>query len=323
VDKKLTLRAATHGQRARQVGRGREGHLESMGDVVVRAAVGGDFGRLGELFVRAELGGPSMAATLELVQARLGGAAFVAEAEGRLLGASAAVAFGSSGWVGGVAVLPERRGTGLGTALTGAAVGWLRRAGAACVSLHATDLGRPVYERLGFAAQGRWLFLSAHAPARTLSTPPPGIRAGRPGDLRAVLALDRAATGEDRGRLLRTLWNGGLPVAGGAGFLVAEAAGGRLSGFHAPRPTGAAGGATVASDPGAGAALLAAWQQPGERATAVLPEANPDGRRALEALGYQVVRATTLMRQGPGPACRPEQVFGGSNLFWGCAARWR
>jgi GNAT superfamily N-acetyltransferase len=286
-----------------------------MRDATIRAARGGDFGRLGEMFEQAGLGGPSMAATLELVQARLRGAAFVAEAGDGLVGASAALGFGSTGWVGGVAVLPERRGAGLGAALTGAAVGWLRRQGTATVSLHATDLGRPVYERLGFTAEGRWLLLAAAA-VRTGSELPPGARPGRPGDLGAVLALDRAATGEDRSRLLRLLWDGGGPDTGGA-FLVAEDAGGRLVGFHAPRPTGGGGGATVATDPAAGAALLAAWQRPGAPATVVLPEANPDGRRALEALGYQVARTTTLMRLGPAPARRPELVFGGFNLFWG------
>jgi GNAT superfamily N-acetyltransferase len=312
-----------------------------MRDATIRAARGGDFGRLGEMFERAGLGGPSMAATLELVQARLRGAAFVAEAGDGLVGASAAVGFGSTGWVGGVAVLPERRGAGLGAALTGAAVGWLRRQGAATVSLHATDLGRPVYERLGFTAEGRWLLLAAAA-VRTGSALPPWTRPGRPGDLGAVLALDRAATGEDRSRLLQLLWDGGAPATAAAGapvtgrraaaagagagnvgpatgdtFLVAEDAGGRVVGFHAPRPTGGGGGATVATDPAAGAVLLAAWQRPGAPATAVLPEANPDGRRALEALGYQVARATTLMRLGPAPARRPELVFGGFNLFWG------
>lgn len=49
----------------------------------------------------------------------------------------------------------------------------------------------------------------------------------------------------------------------------------------------------------------------------MLPEANPAGREALEALGYQVTGMTTLMRRGPAPAHRPERVFGGFNLFWG------
>ena len=275
--------------------------------VTIRPASVEDVERLGDLFVRAELGGPGMAATLAFVCRRLGGAAFVADG-GEPVGASAAVTFGVSGWIGGVAVLPEHRGAGLGAALTDAAAGWLRQAGAATVSLHATAMGVPVYQRLGFAAEGRWLSLSG-APAAPPPALPPGVRTGRPGDLAAVLALDRSATGEDRGRLLRALW--------GSGCLVAVGPDGQVSGFHAPRPVGGAGGATVAADPGSGAALLAAWQRPGAEATAVLPEANRPGRQALEALGYRVASATTLMRRGPAPARQPEQVFGGFNLFWG------
>jgi GNAT superfamily N-acetyltransferase len=288
-----------------------------MSGVTIRPAVAGDYARLGGMFARAELGGASMAGQLAFVERRLGGVAFVADADGELVGASAAVAFGTSGWIGGVAVLPEWRRGGLGRALTAVAVNWLHDAGTATVSLHATALGRPVYERLGFAADGRWLRLTTGAMSATRT--PPGVRAGRPADLDAVLVLDRAATGSDRSRLLRAVW--------GRGCLVAEDAGGLLRGFHVPKTPRPAGrhrwtwadqpGATVAVDAQAGAALLAAWQRPGVAASVVLPEANVAGRGALQALGYRVAASTVLMRRGPAPACLPERIFGGFNLFWG------
>jgi GNAT superfamily N-acetyltransferase len=359
--------------------------------VTIRPARPADFERLGAMFARAELGGPSMAGELAFVQGRLDGEAFVADAEGELVGASAAVAFGVNGWIGGVAVLPERRGAGLGSALTATAARWITVAGAGTVSLHATAMGRPIYERLGFAADGRWLRLTigaeagsvetarlapadpsveasagaadrpglpaanppaearrgeaggtgrsaadpragvrpggvggrglpavdlplgvrlgeARHPGPSMADPPVGIRAARAGDLDAVLALDRVVTGEDRGRLLRAVW--------GSGCLVAEDTGGRVVGFHARKPAGGVGGATVARHERAGAALQAAWRQPGSEASVVLPEANTAGRRALEALGYRMTGATTLMRRGPAPTYRPESVFGGFNLFW-------
>jgi GNAT superfamily N-acetyltransferase len=307
------------------------GSIQGVNGVTIRPARPADFEELKGMFARAQLGGPWMVPELAFVQRRLGGEAFVADAGGELVGASAAVAFGVNGWIGGVAVLPERRGAGLGSALTAVAAHWTAEAGAGTVSLHATAMGRPVYERLGFAADGRWLRLTITAgdgpagagpagagpagagPAGAALTVAEGssarVRAARAGDLDAVLALDREVTGEERSRLLRLVW--------GSGCFVAEDADGRVAGFHAPKPVGGPGGATIATDDTAGEALQAAWQQPGSAASVVLPESNAAGRRALEALGYQVTGGTTLMRRGPAPAYHPERVFGGFNLFWG------
>jgi GNAT superfamily N-acetyltransferase len=285
-------------------------HPEVSG-VTIRPARPADFEQLVEVFARAQLGGPSMAGELAFAQGRLGGEAFVADAAGELVGASAAVVFGANGWIGGVAVLPERRGAGLGGALTAAAADWIAEAGAATASLHATAMGRPVYERLGFTAEGRWLSLAIPPGAvpAAASFLPRAVRVAAAGDLGAALALDREVTGEDRGRLLRAVW--------GSGCLVAEDADGRVEGFHAPKPGGRPGGGTIARHAAAGAALQAAWRRPGTEARVVLPEANLAGCRALEALGYRVTGATTVMRRGPAPAHRPECVFGGFNLFWG------
>jgi len=263
------------------------GSIQGVNGVTIRPARPTDFEELRGVFARAKLGGPAMAPELAFVQGRLGGEAFVADAGGELVGASAAVVFGVNGWIGGVAVVPERRGGGLGSALTAAAAHWIAEAGASTASLHATAMGRPVYERLGFAADGRWLRLAVTAGAGPVETartvaadssagvgageaggrdaamadplpgmqageaiglglsaagppeearpagpggldatmeeqppqervgelgglgppdPPVGVRAGRASDLEAVLALDRAVTGEERGRLLRVVW---------------------------------------------------------------------------------------------------------------------
>ena len=170
-------------------GEGRRGSIRDVNGVTIRPARPADFERLGGLFARAKLGGPSMTGELAFAQGQLGGEAFVADADGELVGASAAVAFGVNGWIGGVAVLPERRGAGLGSALTAAAALWIAEAGAVTASLHATAMGRPVYERLGFAADGRWLRLTITpegGPAETahlgVAGPPAEVRSGMAGD---------------------------------------------------------------------------------------------------------------------------------------------
>jgi GNAT superfamily N-acetyltransferase len=86
----------------------------------------------------------------------------------------------------------------------------LAAAGQATVTLFATDLGRPLYEKLGFLPVRRNVsFVGAFRPGRA----GPGAPAGSPGfaraateaDLPAILAVDRAAFGADRGHVLRRL----------------------------------------------------------------------------------------------------------------------
>jgi hypothetical protein len=137
---------------------------------------------------------------------------------------------------------------------------------------------------------------------------PVRVRTGRPGDRAAVLALDRQATGEDRGRLLEALWRAGGMVAAGAGA---------PRGFHLASPW-RSGGATIATDPGAGLALLEAVRRGGaEELSVSVPAGNRTALLALEAAGFQQRLVTTRMRLGPPLPWRPEAVFGAHNLFWG------
>jgi hypothetical protein len=253
---------------------------------------------------------------------RLGGEVFVADLDGELVGVAAGAHFGASGWVGGVAVTPERRRAGLGGALTEAVVAHLRDRQAGTIQLLATELGRPVYERIGFVAEAEYVTLGGPpvpgraggvrgtprgSPGESGGVPVVGVRAGRTGDWVAMLALDRLATGEDRRRLLGALWPAGGLVAGE----------GALRGFHLASPW-RGGGATLAADPEAGLALLEAVRRTaGEEISVSLPAGNRAGLLALEAAGLQERSRTTRMRLGPPLPWRPETVFGAHNLFWG------
>ena len=83
----------------------------------------------------------------------------------------------------------------------------LAEAGQATVTLFATDLGRPLYEKLGFRPVRRSVsFVGAFRPGRA----GPGraaevLRPAAEADLPSILALDKAAFGADRGRVLTRL----------------------------------------------------------------------------------------------------------------------
>jgi GNAT superfamily N-acetyltransferase len=78
----------------------------------------------------------------------------------------------------------------------------------ATVTLFATDMGRPLYEKLGFAAVRRNVsFVGRFRPSRAASSAasPGSVRLAAEADLPAILALDRAAFGADRGQILTRL----------------------------------------------------------------------------------------------------------------------
>jgi GNAT superfamily N-acetyltransferase len=99
-----------------------------------------------------------------------------------------------------VAARYERRG--LGRALM---EHLLAEAGDAAVTLFATDMGRPLYEKLGFAPVRRSVsFIGTFRPGRV----GPGAKSSRPAaeaDLPSILAVDKAAFGADRGRIISRL----------------------------------------------------------------------------------------------------------------------
>ena len=281
------------------------------GRPAIRPAGPGDLARLGPLYEQSGFGA-RLAGVVGFARARLDGEVVVAEAGGELVGVAAGAVFrgtggpGGTGWVGGVAVVPAHRRVGLGGALTEAIVEFLEGRGVATVLLHATALGRPVYERLGFVPETAYVTLSGPTLARASTGAM--VRAGRAADLAAVLALDRAATGEDRRRLLTALWPTGGLVA---------AVDGRVLGYHLASPW-RPGGATIAADAGTGLALLDAVRvAPGDEVAISVPAANAAAVGWLESAGFQERYRTIRMHRGPRVAWDPAALFAAHNLFWG------
>ena len=223
----------------------------------------------------------------------------------RIVGGACCASFGATGWIGALGVVPRARGRGLGTALTDACVAWLRDRGATTVLLHATDAGRPVYERVGFVAEGRsraWRGGPVHGRHA------PGLRPLRAGDRGAVGELDRAVTGERRAAVLDAI----APLTG-----MAAERDGELRGFSLASPWGA-GPAVLAQDADAGVALLSAARAATQGPSILtLPDDNAEGVRALEGWGFRAVNHAERMRLGPPLERDPARLYGMFNLFWG------
>ena len=129
---------------------------------------------------------------------------FVAELNGRVVGSVTSCRFGTIAWVAMMLVEKAHRGAGIGRSLLIHCIEHLEAAGATSIRLDATELGRPLYESLGFRVDfhlnrhrgvARGVPLDSDTDTRTF----------RQADLAAIAQLDRAATATDRTPLLDRL----------------------------------------------------------------------------------------------------------------------
>jgi GNAT superfamily N-acetyltransferase len=247
--------------------------------------------------------GPHVARLLGYPRDSPDGHILVAAQGKKLVGGACCASFGTSGWIGALGVLPRARKRGTGELLTRACIEWLQSRGAESVFLYATDMGRPVYDRVGFVTEARARAWRGVAPG----PPPDGVRRLKPSDRDRILALDRAATGEDRHAVLDM-----LPALLGIGY----ERDGVLEGFALQTPWGA-GPAVVASDTEAGLNVLRGLVVEPQPLTITVPDDNPQAGEALGRWGFQPVNSALRMRYGAPVGHEPTRMFGLFNLFWG------
>jgi predicted N-acetyltransferase YhbS len=158
------------------------------------------------------------------------------EPDGTILASAVATAYGNFGIIGNVIVHASHRARGLGRAVMEAELGWVRQRGVTHVELDATENGRPLYEKLGFAQRAPSWMLAERAGAivahhSDADVPPSDIRELTPASLPAIAALDRRAFGGDRMRLLSAV----LALADTRGWTVRDA-NGTATGYIFVRP---------------------------------------------------------------------------------------
>ncbi|MFC0213271.1 GNAT family N-acetyltransferase [Paenibacillus chartarius] len=236
---------------------------------------------------------------------------------GRLLGVANGSRFGSAGWVGPIIVAPAARGRGFGTALTQAVLDELTAAGCVSIALLATELGAPIYRRLGFMEAGSYSFMArSQIAAEEASVPDPAkatpagctvrLEPLQPSDSGTVLALDRIANGFDRSLVYE-----GVQLAGWA---ARDMHTGKLRGYYAQH---AGEGPVIAVDEEAGIALLKMKLANGNVDRAVLPAGNEPGVQFLLTEGWEIKRTALRMTLGPPLKWRPQFIYHRISGFWG------
>ena len=235
--------------------------------------------------------------------------AFVADADGAVVGTGIATVSGAVGWIGTIWVDPGWRRRGLGMALTQATIDGAEAAGCRTLVLVATEAGLPMYQRIGFEVQTTYRILEASGLSGGVADP--RIRAYRREDLATLAAMDRAATGEDRTHLLRAF------AAPDTARCVIRT-GGSIGGFVIRAPWG--GGATIAPDPVDAATILRARRVaagPEKRVRAGLLAENVEGVRMLLADGWTEAWEGPRLVRGEPLDWHPEAIWGQFNHAMG------
>lgn len=212
---------------------------------------------------------------------------------GEAVATGMAVCFGATGWIGNVAVHPEHRLRGFGTAVTRAAMRWLEMRGVLAQLLLATPQGMPVYRRLGFGSDE----IPYGTYATTRPNPPRAPQSAR-APLKFCSALDRAATGEDR-RSFLAAFPGRLRMVRVDGE----------EGYRLSLPWG--GGPVVATGQRAARVLLVEQlaEHPGSRAG--FPDTNTSARALAQELGLRRLAEDVRMRRGERlKGYRPSLIYG-------------
>ncbi|MGD0703870.1 MAG: GNAT family N-acetyltransferase [Trebonia sp.] len=235
---------------------------------------------------------------------------------GRLAGAVVLTRWGRDlASVGMMLVATRYARRGLGRALMEHVIG---AAGAATVTLFATDMGRPLYEKLGFVPVRRSVgFVGTFRPGRAVpgarrAQSVPGaqaeiIRPAAEADLPSILAVDQAAFGADRGRVLTRL-------PGFAERLAVLENGQGISGYAAAwrnLPSSAVIGPVVAPDAAAAKRLIAdlAAEVSGKVRLDLDPD-RPELPAWAHARGLEPVSRTTVMARGElGDRGAPGRLF--------------
>ena len=198
--------------------------------------------------------------------------------DGTLVGTVTLLRFGRVGFVGCMGIEPAQQGRGLGRVLLQHAQAAARRAGVTTLLLEATDSGRWLYEKLGYVAEYETWIVS-----RTQVSPSDPVPVSR--ERSAILDLDQRATGTPRDTMIGSLVDDHL---GGVERTTARVGDGRGVGDrHGP---------VIASDPGAGRALID--RLAGASTVGGVPAANEPAMAAFAANGFLLWRRLYRMRLG-------------------------
>lgn len=217
---------------------------------------------------------------------------WVARKDGRVSGFVTSIKYDKSGWIGNLLVCQKERGLGLGRLLMERAMVSLADAGVSTMWLTASEAGRPLYEKMDFAAVDRIIRWSGYGSLNPVANGSYSIATAR--------HLDQAGWGDDRSLIIDHILEKGTVVETTGGFCVVQIAN---EGFQLG-PWG------CESEIIASQLLNCALGVTGQTKVFLdVPERNEAVARILADAGFVHCGRTVLMCRGNKPAYRPDYIY--------------
>lgn len=228
-------------------------------------------------------------------------------ADGEIAAMGSGIAYAPGlGFVGNMIVGERHRRRGVGSAILERVVAWLEGAGCQRFELNATDEGRPLYERHGFASRGASFAAGISRRAAGRLGPTRDARPMQEADLERLAAYDGPRFGGDRSRLLELLATDGIA----RGFVVER--GGAVEGYAFLQDEERRIGPMVADAPEIAAGLVAAVfeDQPDLADVRLnLPPGNATGADWLRRVRVAAMDWDGRMARGPDVPRRDETIY--------------
>lgn len=187
-----------------------------------------------------------------------------------------------SAWLAHVIVHPEHRNRGLGGKIASALITGLDKKRFSSIYLDATDLGFPVYKKLGFEVETEYIHLAGENTDQYLLKPD-AIIPFRDEFREELLALDKLVSAEDRIEVLEPHLR----------FSLLYVAAGRVEGAYFPSLLD---GFVLAINPRAGTELMKIRMR--NKPSARFPSVNEDCTLFLKENGYKVTGSSKRMILG-------------------------
>ncbi len=225
----------------------------------------------------------------------------VALSNNHMVGVANAIENDRTGWLAHIIVAPKYRRKGIGSLLTNHLVDYLFNKNCKTLLLIATEMGKPIYSKLGFEIVSDYVFFDSGKIMQNNRNK--NIRKFHTSDIDEVLKLDQYISGENRTNMLtQFLKNAWIYQSQG-----------HIKGFFLPEIKE---GMILALDDESGLALLE-FKHATNNCKTVLPAENIEGLEFLLSHGFRKVNKAPRMIMGEKIGWKPELIYSRAGGFYG------